>query len=345
MTWQASPEMESFIVLAQEITRKAYADEDPHGLTQWIVTQLGKLGGHTADEAVLTWAQSIELYAQVMAERKARLSIPETERKNMLWAWASWNKLIDPLEPGLLALLSAGDGQGKTAYAETQAEHWARAGFNVVFCHWELNKIVMLDRRAARQTGIPRRQLKTAELDAEQEHEIAAMLEVLPTWPGGITYVHTPGWTADRTIQTLRALQAQGLCDVVIIDYLEKIPASTVQLKTFGGNAFAVEANNVERFKDFAEMAGLPVLMLAQMNKAGKNADFATLDRTAIRGAGEKSEKSNVVVLIHRERDGDDYSPIVNVRIDKNTLGPTGSFKQMMNPPRFRVLDMLEVKR
>lgn len=340
-TMTGTPEMEPFIVLAQDIMRRAYADNDPHSLAQWIITQCGKLGGKAGEEAIMTWQQSIDFTADLLRRRLEQAALPSDQRHELTWAWASWNKLIDPLEPGMLALLSAGDGQGKTAYAETQAEDWARKGFSVAFVHYELNKVVMSDRRTARHTGIPRRQIKMAEtMDNKQRQAFDDMLRLLPVWKGGITYVHAPGWTADLTIQTLRSLIDRELCDVVIVDYLEKISASTGQIAEYRGNPFAVEANNVERFKTFSESMGVPVFLLAQMNKAGKGAGWETIDRTAIRGAGEKSEKSNVVILLQRERIGDDYSPVVKVRIDKNTLGRTGGFEQFFDAPRFLVTDI-----
>jgi hypothetical protein len=59
-----------------------------------------------------------------------------------------------------------------------------------------------------------------------------------------------------------------------------------------------------------------------------------------MRGAGEKSEKANLVVIIKRERIADGYSNEVEVMIDKNTMGGTGSFKQMMAPEYYRVGDL-----
>lgn len=335
---------EFFIGLAQEIMRRAYAPEDPVELAAWIVQQVSTRTTTPAEGRVIDWSESLRLHRELMQKRAEIAALPANERREMAWAWASWNKLIDPLEAGMLALLSAGDGQGKTAYAETQAEYWARQGFQVVFCHFELSHDVMADRRAVRATGIPRRTLRTANLTPGQWREYNDAIDNLGTWAGGITYLPCPAWTAERTIDALRRLKANGACDVVIIDYLEKIMPSTAQLRLGGANVFSVEANNVELFKSFGEVAEVPVLMLAQLNKAGKAGGFDNLDRTSIRGAGEKSEKSNVVILIHREREGQGYSNTVQVRIDKNTMGPTGDFQQVMNPARFQVADMAVVK-
>ena len=47
-----------------------------------------------------------------------------------------------------------------------------------------------------------------------------------------------------------------------------------------------------------------------------------------------------MVVLLQREKEDGGYSPTVNVRIDKNTLGATGSFIQWMKPEVFSVFDV-----
>lgn len=312
-------------------------------LHQWLTDQLGRMRGKTDDSAVMTWPESFDYYDQLLAQREADALLPEDQRKIIDWCWPSWNQRIDPLEPGMLAVISAGDGQGKTIYAESLAEHWARRKNKVVFLHYELNRAIVLDRRTARHTSISRRELKGGRLAPHQKQLVAAMRPKLMAWDGYITYVHTAGWTMERTTQELTRLKAEGQCDVVVLDYLEKNAASRRQLQMFGTNTYQREADNVEQLKNFAEGTETPVLMLAQMSKAGKTLSAESLDRTGMRGAGEKSEKANVVVLLHREKIENGYSQKVDVVIDKNTMGPTGSFAQWMEPEFFRVQEMERV--
>lgn len=336
-----NPELALYEALGKEILRRVMAEEDPTSMHQWLQEQITRLGGGADDEnAVMTWEESFEFYEKLLEKRAAEAMIPEGERKVIDWPWASWNRFIDPLEPGLLAVLSAGDGMGKTIYAEQLAEHWARKQNRVVFVHYELNRAIMLDRRTARHTSIPRRVLKSGLLDAEQTRRVADVRPRLLAWDGYITYLHTPGWSIDRTLAELRRLKAEGHCDVVVLDYLEKNAPSERQRKLFGQNIYQREADNVEQIKNFAESTDTSVLMLTQMNKQGKSSGFDQIDRTGMRGAGEKSEKANIVVLLHRERDEQDgYSNTVDVRIDKNTVGRTGNLKQYMEPEYFRVAD------
>ena len=340
MTDYTTPELQPYLTLATEIMRHVYGEEDPTELNKWLSEQVAKLGGAKDENAIMTWEESFDFYDELLQKRIELAKLPADQRKLFDWPWATWNKLIDPMEFGMLAAITAGDGQGKTIVAECLGEYWAKRGHHVVFVHYELNRGVMLDRRAARQTGIDRRTLKSADFHAGDLAQVKEMRNRLSGWGGSITYLHTPGWTMERTVSALRSLKADGHCDVVLIDYLEKAAGSTRQIKLFGGNAFQREADNVEQLKNFGEATDTPMVMLNQMSKAGKTGNFDKLDRTAMRGAGEKSEKANIVIMLHREKIDGEYSRIVDVMVDKNTLGATGTFTQIMVPERFDIADI-----
>lgn len=228
-----------------------------------------------------------------------------------------------------------------TIYAESIAEYWAQHKNRVVFVHYELNRKLMMLRRISRHTGIRSRLIKDGQLTSHQKEMIADMRPRLMSWDGYVTYIHAPGWSMEKTVSQLTALQADGKCDAVVLDYLEKVSASRRQLQLFGSNIYQREADNVEQLKNFAESTGVPVLMIAQMSKAGKSTSFENVDRTGMRGAGEKSDKANLVVLLSRERTGEGYSNEVDVLVDKNTMGALGVFKQYMQPEYYRVADLI----
>lgn len=336
----STPELVPFEMLAKEILRRCYAEEDPSMMRQWLGEQIARMTGVVDESAVLMWEESFDFYEALLERREQEAAMPINDRRILDWPWASWNNLIDPLEPGLLAVISAPDGTGKTILAESIAEHWARHKSKVVFVHYELNRALMMDRRTSRHALITRRELKSGRLSVDQKERIADIRPRLLAWDGGITYLHTPGWTMERTIEQARELKAEGLCDVVVLDYLEKNAASRRQMQLFGKDLNQREADNVEQLKNFSEETDTPSLMLTQFSKAGKNSSFDGMDRTDIRGAGEKTEKANIVILMHREKIADGYSNLVNVRVDKNTVGGTGTFQQMMEPEYFRLGDV-----
>jgi replicative DNA helicase len=334
-----NPEIAQYEALGKELLRRCLAEEEPADMHQWLTQTLARLGGGD-ESAVLTWQDSFDYTDTLLARYEALALTPADERKVLDWPWQSWNQRIDKLEAGMLGVITAPDGQGKTIYAESISEHWARRRNRVVFVHYELNRALMMLRRLARHTSVAVLDLKSGTMNQEQKRTVAEVRPRLMAWDGYISYLHTPGWSMERTVAELRRLNAEGECDVVVLDYLEKAAASKRQLQLYGSNAYQREADNVEQLKTFSESTEIPVLMVAQMSKAGKSKSFEDMDRTGMRGAGEKSEKANLVVLLHRDRLDDGYSNTVDVLIDKQTMGTTGAFKQIMQPEFYRVGDI-----
>ena len=337
-----NPDLAQFEAMAKEILRRCMAKDDPTDLRQWITDTLARLGGDVSASAIMTWAESFDMVDTMVADYETIAATPAGERKVLEFPWLSWRKLIDPLEDGMLGVITAPDGQGKTIYAESIAEYWAEHKNKVVFVHYELNRKLMMLRRTARHTNVLARAIKEGNLTPGQKQLINAVRPRLLSWDGYITYLHTPGWSMEKTTVELGRLHEEGQCDVVVLDYLEKVAASRRQLQLFGSNIYQREADNVEQLKNFAESTGVPVLMVAQMSKAGKSTSFEKMDRTDMRGAGEKSDKANLVVLLSREKVPDGYSNTVDVLIDKNTMGGTGAFRQIMQPEYFRVGDIYQ---
>ena len=331
---------DQWMEVSKELYRRVFAEEAPENIYDWIVSRINKLQPADASSMATLWADSFEIYDKEIDRRIEISKLPEDQRKLFTWPWASWNNMIDPAEGGMLAVLAGPDGAGKTSYAECIAEHWARKGHKVVFVHFELSKIIMFDRRAARHTAIARRKLKLAgDLTVSDKRKLEETKNRLLQWSGEITYMHTPGKSVELVLRELDKYKADNMCDVVIIDYLEKASSSSKQLKEFGSNLFAREAADVELLKSWSENNNIPMLVLSQFNKAGKMSGFGNLDRTMIRGACEKTEKANVVILLQPDKNLDN---VINVRVDKNTLGPTGSLQQFFDAPLFSVGDVVE---
>lgn len=338
-------ELAPYEVLAKEILKRVLSDEDVTELRQWLQEAIIRLGGSAEDDALMTWEESFDFTDKMIEEYERIARLPKGEQKILDFPWTSWNKLIDPLEPGIMMTVTAPDGTGKTIYSESVAEHWAKNKNKVTFVHYELNKKIMMQRRIARHCWITLRAIKGGNLTPQEKEIITEMRPALKKWEGNISYLHTPGWTIDKTLDELRKIQAERGLDVVVIDYLEKIAVSTRQMRMFGTNIYQREADNVEQLKNFAESTGIPVLMVTQLNKQGKRAEWNERNSTDISGSAEKANKSNVIVILDRDKQDDGtYSDIVQGIVSKNNQGALGSFKQLMEPQFFRVGDIDDIQ-
>ena len=113
------------------------------------------------------------------------------------------------------------------------------------------------------------------------------------------------------------------------------------------------ESAMMERLKSWAEMTGVYTLTASQLTKSGKGAG-GQATRNDMRGTGEKSDKCQLVFVLHRPiseegmkgaggqvicRPGA-YSPYATVKVDKQNRGETGPLPtQFFDGARHRVLD------
>ncbi len=269
------------------------------------------------------------------------------------WPWASWNRLIRPLRGGFVGILAAADGMGKTAYLEQIAEHWAAAAMHTVYVHLEDAPDYKMDRRLARNARVPIMKIEDGTLDPFDRDKISAAHEAMAQWAQCLHYYHAAGQNMATIIRELESKVREGVCQAVVFDYLDKVAPTRTQSKLFGDNIWERQGADMEALKTFAEQQGVPVMTATQGNKRMQDAGIQT--RQAIQGSGQKSQKSQLVIILNRQIVGNDglrdsegeliagsgeYSPIVTVRVDKQNRGKTGQLQQVLIGQYFSVADM-----
>jgi replicative DNA helicase len=266
------------------------------------------------------------------------------------WPWHSWAD-ISVLRPGMVGILSGAEGSGKSSYLEMIAESWAQYG-NVVFVHLENNQEYTEDRRMARWARIPIAALETETLTTQQRAAVREAGNSIAEFAGNLHYYDASGQTMAEIIRELEARVDEGVCDAVVLDYLNKVRPSRGQVKAYD-KGFDRMADDIEQFKTFLEQRRVVGMTAAQMNKRGK-AEDGRLDSTAIRGSGELADKAQLIVMLQREvltsdlRDptgklvakaGED-KPVISVRVEKQNRGRKGvEFEQKYKGQFFLVED------
>lgn len=292
---------------------------------------------------------TLRMHELVMRERAK----PDDTTIRCTYPWDSWNSVIRYLRPGMVATLAAADGVGKTAYLEMIAEHWALLGVQTVYVHLEDDIDYKQDRRLARHARVPMENIEDSRYTKADLAAIREANENMSRWAGNLHYYHAPGKSMFDIIRELETRASEGVCRAVVFDYLDKTQATRAQAKIHGSNTWERQADDMEQLKSFAERCKLPVFTATQGNKSMQNAGIQT--RQAIQGSGQKSQKSQLVIVLTRDLVGDeglfdnrghriaepgDYSPIVNVRVDKQNRGRTGQFQQVIAGRFFTVRDI-----
>ncbi len=247
--------------------------------------------------------------------------------------WVDLDRYLGDIEAGMLHVVVARPGVGKTIYLEGIAEHNARRGHTVALYHLELSHALMLNRRMARYSGIPIGRLRRG----YQGPELARAIDEIRPWHHRITYIHCAGWSAERIAADMVRLRAKGECDLAVIDYLQKLrwPESK------GANLAALYGLMAETLKNVAEHLGIPVITAAQVNRSWKQSANGRPHIEDLRSSGEVHEKCNQAVVLHRPQDREDRrgggsSETIEVAVEKNTTGDVGRLELFHQLGRFR---------
>ena len=269
--------------------------------------------------------------------------------------WATWEKFVRYMRPGLVGLLGAADGVGKSSYLEEIAESWALQGHKVVLVHLEDDHQYKLDRRLARHSGVPLDVIESGVFTEEQQMMISDAEEQISRFASNLHYLHMPDSSMNDIVRELKVYIAEGECDAVVLDYIDKCAPDEKQSRFYSGNPYGREGDDMRKFKAFCENKEHPVVGFSatQGNKEMQD-PTKTKTRRDIGGSAQKVYQAQLVLIITRDlvgkggiKFGDDvvakegdYSPFVRVRIDKQNRGMTGEYFQLLDGPRFRIKDM-----
>lgn len=337
----------ALVQLAQETARLAYNSNGASTaqIIEQVRTRLDSVAPMMSTEDTLLWEDSIR---QFVAVQMARANAQEqVERGVPLGREAPgfpWKDTLGrfklKLRPGTVTLVVAGSSVGKTSLMACCAEYWAAQGLRVAFFHSEISRQSMLDRRTCRLARVPLEVVESRLPNVDVERAKA----VMDGYKGGITYVHCPGWSARQVVARARELRAKGLCDVMIIDYLQKLRLYMPR----GYNKNDALADAVEVIKTCCEQLAIGGMVASQVNKRAD--DAARVSAVHIRGTGEADEKANITMILTRPileatiNDGEykagERSPVMGVRIDKNTFGPTGDCKLFIKGEHYFVTEL-----
>ena len=278
--------------------------------------------------AGLDMRRSLDWYLDVLQRRHE-----DRDKPKLQFPWRELSDLMPYLDAGTLVGIVAEPGVGKTAFLECCAEYWVQHGWKVAFFHYEWSDQGMLDRRMQRHSGVP---IKTLQLGAQlTETEWAAVLSAstrMEAWPGQLMYFHCPGWPASRVLGAAGSLLESEGVDVVIVDYLNKMP-----VRETGGllNAAQARGQDIENFKVFLEETGTVGLMAAQFNMAAKHARRRSL--ADVRDTAELDDKANVGIVIDRPLDASgSRESAATFRVTKCNSGRDGVASSWFDGPHIR---------
>jgi replicative DNA helicase len=229
--------------------------------------------------------------------------------------------------PGQLVIIAARPAQGKSTLALNIAENFSDRNEHVLFVTLEMSKFELQIKSLARASRADSRRLMTGQLTEEEAQRLA----------GGIkTVKDREDWlqvedNGDTTVQKLAATaskmkRTQGL-GLIVVDYIQLMTA------TVKSESRAEQIGSISRgLKQLARRLDVPVLALAQMNRAVEARSDHRPVMSDLRESGTLEQDADVVMFIHDETSydaGKDPKGEVELIVVKNRRGPTGSVKML----------------
>ncbi|HYE62794.1 MAG TPA: replicative DNA helicase [Phycisphaerales bacterium] len=306
----------------------------------------------TADPQSLADLLQIEIDRIMVAERDGW---PMTGVKS---GYTDLDDLLRGFQPGELIILAARPSMGKTAFSLNLAEQIAMGGTAVLgapptnsvpvgFFSLEMSKNAIVQRLISARSGVSSQHLRgghsISKADLDRLGQAADDLK------------HAPIYIDDMpsmTVLTLRArarrMVAQYGVKVIMIDYL--------QLMTAPGAAREsrqVEVSTISRgVKALARELNVPVICLAQLNRASEQREGNRPRMADLRESGSIEQDADVILLLHREDyyhvqdeqwkiENPDKVGVAEIIVAKQRNGPTDIVKLMWDSKttRFKNLD------
>jgi replicative DNA helicase len=141
-----------------------------------------------------------------------------------------------------------------------------------------------------------------------------------------------PSITTDDIRREARRLSRQGL-SLVIVDYLQRLTPLDRKVQRHEQVGMMTDA-----LKSLARELNVPVLVLAQLNRASEKEDRPGLHH--LRESGSIEQDSDAVGILHRQvssyRNSDGKDREAELLIAKNRNGETGAFLLTWQPERTR---------
>jgi replicative DNA helicase len=240
------------------------------------------------------------------------------------------------LQRSELVIIAARPSMGKTAWAINIAQNAAvRGGAVVAVFSLEMSKESLLRRMLASQALVSMQKIQTGFIPKADRGKLMEALERLAE--SKIFIDDTPAIALSEMRAKARRLQRQqGALDLIVIDYLQLMSASSFGVGARRYENRTQEVSAISRgLKALAKELRVPVVALSQLSRASEQRGGDKKPMLSdLRESGSIEQDADVVAFIHRDsyynkdENGDEDPDSKNkaeIIIAKQRNGPTGS--------------------
>ncbi|MCX6149331.1 MAG: replicative DNA helicase [Ignavibacteriales bacterium] len=252
------------------------------------------------------------------------------DKKRQQFAVPTGFYLLDDILGGFqrsdLIILAARPSMGKTALALCLARN-AAVDYKVPVAIFslEMATIQMVIRLICAEARLNAHLVRTGKLPMEDAHKLTKNIHRISEAP--IYIDDSPAQTVLEIRAKARRLKVEKKVGLIIIDYLQLMNSSSKM------ESREREISHISRsLKSLAKELNIPVLALAQLNRAVEARTDKRPQLSDLRESGSIEQDADVVMFIHRpeyygikqDADGNSTENIAEIIVGKQRNGPTG---------------------
>jgi replicative DNA helicase len=230
------------------------------------------------------------------------------------------------LHASSLVLVAARPSVGKTALGGAIALRLALAGHPVFFASLEQGRVELTERMACSRAKVDSHALRQGLLDRDALRRLRVAGEEIRRSPLGIDDAGRQ--SVLRIAANARRLKRRKGLAALFIDYLQLIEPEDRKAQRYE-QVGAIS----RRLKAMAKELAVPVVCMAQLNRASEDRTDKRPRLADLRESGSLEMDADVVVLMHRP---DPDQCLIELDVAKNRNGPTGVVKLTFFPQRTR---------
>ncbi|MBX2988082.1 MAG: replicative DNA helicase [Bdellovibrionaceae bacterium] len=265
------------------------------------------------------------------------------KRKEDITGLASGFNALDSqtagMHPGELTIIAARPSMGKTAFSLNIASHATlRLKKTVAYFSLEMGKDSVMTRMLAGEAKVGMGELRSGRIRDDSWPRLIAAAGTLSEAPLFID--DTPGISPFEIRARARRLKAQHGLDLIMIDYLQMM-----SMKQRIESREREVAEISKTLKAIAKELQVPVVALAQLNRAVDSRSDRRPMISDLRESGSIEQDADVIMMLYRDdyydKDDPEKAGQAEVIIGKQRNGPTGTVRLRFDAKtnRFRDAD------
>lgn len=267
---------------------------------------------------------------------------------------AKLDEKIGGLQPGIVTIVAARPGMGKSSLGLSIADGASAAGFGVHLFSLEDTEEAYADRTLSRASSVAAETMRNADLTGKQCGDLALAIGKLK---GRRWLVDSrSGITADEIVRSVRRHRRANGTNVVIVDYVQLVKPSQ---RERGQSTHESLTAIVTEFANAAKLDRMAYVVMSQLNREIEKRADKRPQLSDLRESGSLEERAKCVIGIYRgsvygkpvkgvdwspEWEGHSHSPSeseferqVQLCVLKNSNGRTGQVWAAWNGPTTRI--------